>query len=215
MAINPLPDAIKVRNGSFRFIDTANISRTLGRAVDAEVVPYPYWTADYDLVPLEDEDFGRYESFLIKHRVGRNHFLAYKTYRPRPLRMDAGVPLTGVKAIGGAFDGTAAMDAVIDSLNVTISGLPANFELIEGDMVDFQENADIRTLHMIGADATADANGVVSIVLDNPIYNNIITTAATVNFEKASCLMQINEQPDQQRGVRFGSGSFNGVEIPV
>lgn len=212
--IRQLPPSIRNRDQSFRFVETARVSRTRGRVVDAEVVPFPYWMADFDLPPLESEDFGRYESFIIKHRIGRDYFRAFKTYRPRPLKMDNRVPLSGVKANSSApFDGTCVIDNIIDPMNLTISGLPSSFVFTEGDMVELRESESVISLHMVAEDAVSGSDGSVQLEFNNPIHENVISEAATVNLEKASCLMQINEQPEQSRGLKFGEASFTAIEI--
>lgn len=210
-----LPSAVRVRDQTFRFNQSAEVSRSRGRYVQAKADPFSYWSASFDLVPLLEDDYGRFVSFTMKVRAGVGFFRGYNTGRPRPLAEDAGVALSGTRAGGGAFDGTATIAAITDSLTVSLSGLPAGFKLLEGDMIEFAETSERLSLHMIAEDVTADGSGDVDITLNNPLDTENFTTSGTANLEKPSCIMQIFNPPDHSKGVRFGSGSFEAQEFPL
>lgn len=210
-----LPPAVKVRDQSFIWNQQIEASRTNGRFVDTKADPFPYWTATFDLVPLLEADYGRFLSFTMKARAGYGFFRGYDTGRPRPLAMNTGSVLSGTRALGaGAFDGTATIDAITDSRNITISGLPADFIFTEGDKLEIAASLESLSLHMIGEDAVANSSGVVDLNLNNPIDIQSFDTNSTVNLEKPSCLMQIIEAPSHSKGPKFGTGSFEAQEMP-
>jgi hypothetical protein len=135
-------------------------------------------------------------------------------FRQRPIAHDDGSPLSGTRAGGGAFDGTATLQSITDSRTVVVSGLPASFQFRAGDYVEFAGSASVVSLHRIQEDAQADALGVVTLSIKYSLDLQHFTTASVVNFEKASCLMQID--PGSYSGPKSWADrkpSFSATEV--
>jgi len=204
---------LRVRESSFELIQPSKVVRSRGRFVEAVSEPFSYWKADFQMPQMTELDYGKFLSLTNKVRVGRSFFRAYKTNRKRPLAMDTGVPLSGIRASGGGFDGTATIASISDPKQITVSGLPGQFQITEGDMVELSMSSDTVSLHEIGADAVANSSGVITLQLNNPIFTSVFTAAAVANFERASCLMQIIDAVSHSRGPLLGSGSFSAQEV--
>jgi hypothetical protein len=156
--------------------------------------------------PKRFGDTGKMRSFLAY----RGQFIATDPGICRPAAYPGG-PLSGTKAVGGAFDGSAALNSLSDRLAPVIQGLPANFQFTEGDLIEFRESTLVRSLHTIAADVAANASGVATVGLHWPVPADI-TTSAVVHLEQPSCIMKVT-QKNQPRGARSTSFSFEAVEV--
>ncbi|WP_435371429.1 hypothetical protein [Mesorhizobium liriopis] len=167
--------------------------RMEGRRTETQYVGTPWWTMSLTSEPLYERGRGIMDAFSMSAGDGGECFLAHDVWRPRPIRMDQGVPLSGTKAGGGAFDGTATLQSITNTRTIVVSGLPAGFLLSAGDYVELRMSALKRSLHRILADATASGSGVVTLSIRYGLDTQHFTTAAVVNFEKASCVMQMDQ----------------------
>ncbi len=193
-----MPD-IGIRSVEFDPVQTRFVDRMDGRRSEELVLPTTWWQARYQVDWADRRDFGRLDAFMML-AAGGAVFRAWDPERPRPMAHDNGKPLTGTRAGGGAFTGTATLAAITSPIAVTVSGLPAGFQLRQGDYVEFRMSATIVSLHRIVADATANGSGIVALAIRFPLDTQTFTTAATVNFEKPSCLMKLDQA--SWRGVK-------------
>jgi hypothetical protein len=190
------------------------IERMEGRRTESQSAGTPYWTASYKTTFLSESDMGIMDAFMMQAGDDGETFLGYDVFRPRPILMDTKVPLSGTKAVGGSFNGTAALQEITDSRTIVVEGLPAGFKLSPGDYVEIRMSALLRSLHRIMASATANSGGVVTLSIKYGLDLQHFTTEAVVNFEKPSCLMQID--PGSFSGTKSWSDrrpSFSATEV--
>lgn len=189
-------------------------NRMENRRTEAQSFGTPYWVAKYTAARMTYQEFGLLDAFMMSAGDDGEVFTAYDVFRPRPILMDTGVPLSGTKAAGGAFNGDGVLQSITNALTITISGLPAGFQLSPGDYVEVRKSASIRSLHRIKTAATANSSGVVTLSIKYALDLQNFTLPCTVHFEKPSCLMQID--PGSWSGSKSWasrSPSFSATEV--
>ncbi len=115
---------------------------------------------------------------------------------------------------GGAFNGDAVLQSITSSAAIVVAGLPAGFKLSPGDYVELRMSQLVRSLHRIVENATANASGVVSLSIMFGLDTQHFTTAASVHFEKPSCVMTID--PGSVAAPKSWAGreaSFSATEM--
>lgn len=191
----------------------ALVDRMEGRRTETVRQGTTWWTGSWQSVQLSREDLGRIDAWHMDASDGAV-FRAHDVLRPRPLAHDNGQPLSGTRAIGGAFDGTASLNAIASSRRgATVAGLPANFQLLAGDYIEFRMSAALVSLHMVTADVKAGSNGVAVVAFRYEL-DAAFTVASTVNLEKPACLMQID--PGTYNAPKAGNewvASFTAAEV--
>lgn len=208
-----LPDIVGWEKCKFDPVRTRTVDRMEGRRTEMVSLPTGWWTASYTPGFLFPRDMGKMDAFMMRAGDDGEFFRAYDVFRPRPILMDTGAPLSGVKAGGGAFDGTAELHTITDSRTVVIYGLPAGFQLSPGDYVEFRENSQKSSLHRIQLAATADGAGHVTLSIKYGLDTQNFSTAAIVHFEKPSCLMQIDPGSyDGTKSAKDRRPSFTATE---
>ncbi|WP_048648943.1 hypothetical protein [Nitratireductor soli] len=198
---------------SFRPFSPVLVDRMEGRRTETLRRPTNWWIASWRTVQLTAEELGRMDAWSTVASDGAL-FRAFDVRRPRPMAEDTGQPLSGARAGGGAFDGTATIIEIgADRRSVTIGGLPANFQLKASDYVELRMSALLVSLHWAVADVQASAAGVAVLPIRYGI-DAAFTTAATVNFEKPACLMQLD--PSSYESGMAGTvrqASFSAQEV--
>lgn len=169
-----------------------DVERMEGRFTEAQTFGTPFWKATYKTGWLRYDQYGLMDAFMMTAGDDGETFIAYDAFRPRPIKYDQYVPLSGTKASGGAFNGDAVLRSIIDSRNIVVDGLPAAFQLSVGDYVEVRKSPTVRSLHRITAAATSNGSGVVTLSIKYGLDTGIFTLPCTVHFEKPSCLMQID-----------------------
>ena len=134
-------------------------------------------------------------------------------YRPRP-RAYGSSPLSGTKAGGGAFDGSAVLQDVTSSTEIVVSGLPAGFAFNRGCLIEVNKSASVRSLHRVTADATANGSGVATVFIDLPLNTSVFTSAnSTIQLEKPSCLMMVDPGWSVPKAWSAREASFTATEV--
>lgn len=209
-----LPDIEGWEEVSFDPVVPRSAERIEGRRTEMQRYGTPYWTGTWNTGHLSLIDFGRMDAFMMRAGDDGETFRGYDAFRPRPILMDTGSPLSGVKAGGGAFNGTATLQAILDSRRITVAGLPAAFKLAQGDYVELRMSATLVSLHRVAADATASATGVVTLQIRHWLDLQHFTLASVVNFEKPACLMQIDPGSySAPKSNRTRRASFSAAEV--
>lgn len=185
---------------TFDPVQPRSINRMEGRRTESQKFGTPYWTANYQATWLDKAKFGLMDAFMMQAGDDGETFLGYDVFRPRPIAMDTGSPLSGTKAAGGAFNGDAYLQAITGTTQLNVGGLPAGFILSPGDYVELRMAPLLRSLHRVIAAATSDSGGFVTLEVRHPIDRDHFTSSATVHFEKPSCTMQID------------AGSYSGAK---
>lgn len=210
-----LPDIEGWAEIAFDPVRPRAVDRMEGRRTEGQAIGTAYWTARYVSPYLFRVEYGRLDAFMMRAGDDGEVFRAHDAFRPRPIRQDTGVPLSGVRAGSGAFDGTATLSVITNSRAVTVTGLPAGFLLSQGDYVEFRQSGQ-SSLHRVMADATASAGGSVALSIKYGLDLQNFTTAAVVRFEKPSCLMQIDPGSWQgPKSRRNRTVSFQATEVVV
>lgn len=173
-----------------------------------------YWTAKYRFDFLRREQLGAVDAFMMLAGGDGESFLGFDVSRPRPIAHDEGKPLSGTKAGGGAFDGQAALSGITNSRTIVVSGLPAGFRLSVGDYVEIRQSELVRSLHRITAEAVANGGGIVTLSIRYGLDTGVFSTAATVHFERPSCVMQIDPGSwSASKAMNARTPSFTATEV--
>lgn len=189
-------------------------NRMEGRRTESVGGVTPYWVAKYRFDFLRREHLGMVDAFMMRVGGDGGTFAAYDVSRPRPIAHDTGKTLTGTRAGGGAFDGTAVLEDILSSREVVVAGLPAFFQLSRGDYIEIRQATLVRSLHRIIEDQSANGSGRVTLPIRYGLDTGVFTTDATVRFEKASCLMQIDAGSwSASKAMSARTPSFTATEV--
>lgn len=196
-------------------VSPANVSMMEGRRSEVMASLTPYWVASYKTGTLTREQSGLFDAFLMKADArGGFTFLAYDPWRPRPIAMDTGKPLSGTKSGGGAFTGQAVLQTISNSRQVVIAGLPAGFKLLPGDYIEFRKSLLIRSMHRVMEPATATNFGVVTVSILYGLDTQIFTTSAAVHFEKPCTVMMMDPgSSSAPKSLNNREISFSATEV--
>ncbi|KRD56476.1 hypothetical protein [Ensifer sp. Root278] len=195
-------------------IQPRNSDQMEGRRTESQTFGTPYWVASYVTRPLLRPEFGVMDAFMMQLDDNGQTFLAHDVFRPRPLAHDTGLPLSGTKAGGGAFNGDAVLQAITNPTTIVVSGLPAGFRLSAGDYAEIRKSQLVRSLHRIIAPATANGSGVATLTIRYGLDTGVFNTTCTVHFEKPSCTMQIDPGSyDGKKSWANRSPSFTATEV--
>lgn len=157
--------------------------------------------------------FGLFDAFIMKADARGKPLLAHDVFRPRPIAMDTGAPLSGTKAGGGPFNGDVFFQAV-SANTLYLGGLPAGFIFTAGDYVEVRASVLKRSLHRIIEPTVSDANGFATVEIMYPLDTQNFNATCTGHLETPSCLMMID--PGSVTAPKsWGSreGSFSATEI--
>lgn len=208
-----LPNIVGWEECSFDPVVPRSVDRMEGRRTEGVRLGQPYWRASFTPGRLKFFDYGKMDAFMMTAGDGGEVFRAYDVFRPRPMRHDTGQPLSGNRAGGGAFDGTATLAAIINSLTISVSGLPAAFWLSDGDYVELRKG-NASSLHRIRGDAIATAGGTVTLSIRYALDLQNFDVSSQVRFEKPSCLMQIDPGSyDAKKSKSSRRPSFTAEEV--
>ena len=211
-----LPDILGWTSVEFDPIRPRDTDRMEGRRTEGQIFGTSWWAASYSAPFLGEIDFGKMDAFMMTAGDSGEVFRAYDPFRPRPIAWmlaNGAAPLGGNRAGGGAFNGTATITART-ATTLIISGLPADFQFRAGDYVEVVKSATVISLHRVMADVQGSAGGVVTLAIRYALDLQTFTLPLTANFEKPSCLMQID--PASYRGPKAWSSrnpSFSAQEV--
>lgn len=213
MAVLAFP-ALDFTEFDMRPVNTRVANTMLDRATETADFGTPYWRLfNAQSNHLEPDQIDEAEAFLTAASKGGNVFVCHDVFRPRP-RAYGSTPLSGTKAGGGAFDGSAELTTVTSSTEIVVSGLPAGFALNRGCLVEVNKSSTVRSLHRVMADATANGSGVVTLNIDFPLDTGVFTTAnSTIQFEKPSCLMMVDPGWSVPKAWSARVASFSATEV--
>lgn len=110
----------------FTPVSPVSANRMEGRRTEVQAFATPYWTAKFSTGTLLPKQSGLFDAFMMKADARGTTFLGYDVWRPRPIAMDTGAPLSGTKAGGGAFNGQVFFQSV-SANTLYLGGLPAGF----------------------------------------------------------------------------------------
>lgn len=186
-----LPSSIGFTEYDLSPVRTKDMAMMEGRRSEEAESGTPYWTLSATTGHLENSQYDELQAWLMDVSDGGGCFLAYDVFRPRP-RAYGDVPLSGMRAGGGAFDGTATLDARTNARQATVSGLPAGFVINRGCNIGFRRSSLIRSLHVVTKAVTANASGVAVVEFRYGLDAMFVPTGTTVDFEKPACVMTLD-----------------------
>lgn len=197
-------------------VNTQEVSQLIDRGTETADFGTPYWHLKTARTPkLLRGEIDIAETFLQLASIGKTLFECHDIYRPRPSAY-GGSPLSGVKAGGGAFDGTAVLEEVTDSRTIVVSGLPAGFAVNLSCHVEIRKSQTERSLHRVTAAAAADAGGEVTLSIAFALDTGVFTAAnSIVNFEKPSCLMRLDPGSSVPKSRNNQRTRFSAMEAFV
>lgn len=207
-----LPEAIGFEEFDLAPVRTRDTAAMEGRRTETAESGTPYWRLRASTQYLEDEPYDEMDAWLMDASDGGQCFLAHDIFRPRP-RAYGDVPLTGTRAGGGAFDGTAILDTVTSARQVTISGLPEGFVINRGCNIGFRRSAAVRSLHRVTEAAAADSLGVAVVKFRFGLDPLFVPTGTVVDFEKPACVMQMDPDFTAPKGWSSRRVTFNAIEV--
>lgn len=194
-------------------IDTRFTSPMEDRANETARFGTPFWRLFRAMTgKLTYGETDTADAFFQSASKGGTWFLCHDVYRPRP-RAYGATPLSGTKAGGGAFDGTAVLAAVTNSQTINVSGLPAGFMINKSALVEIRKSDFVRSLHRVMVAATANGAGTVTLSIEFPLATGVFTTGnSIVNFERPSCLMQLGTDFSLPKSQSNRRASFTAME---
>lgn len=224
MASAPLsvPTGIRFGEWTLAMVHTRDASMLEGRRLETADFGTPYWSLTAKTQGMTISQADEFEDFLFRAMRPGATFVCPDLYRKRP-RPYGEVPLTGTKALGGAFNGDADVHSIQNSRQVTIEGLPANFLINRGALIEFRNSALVRSLHRVTTAVQSmggyvlpgyvepgyvlpfgDGKAVVNF--EPPLNTGVFTTSSTAHLEKPSCIMMLTgyDMPKAQ-GSRVAS----------
>jgi hypothetical protein len=206
--------ALSFTEFDMRPVVTKTVGAMIGRTTETAEFGTTYWrlfaarTGYLSLNQVDD-----LSAFLLACSRGGATFSCYDYFRQRP-RAYGNTPLSGTKAIGGAFNGSAVLQTVTNSRTIVVSGLPANFVVNRGCLVEVRKSLLTRSLHMVMANATASAGGIVTLTIDVPLNTTVFTTLnSTIQFERPACLMLLNPEYQLPKAINERFLSFDAIEV--
>lgn len=205
-----MPDGSRFAEWTMMLVHSRDVSILEGRRMESADFGTPYWKLTARTAAMTIAKADAFENFLFRASRGGATFVCPDFYRKRP-RAYGETPLSGTKAIGGAFNGDATVQAITNSRQVTVAGLPAGFILKAGDLIEFNKTALVRSLHRIIADVTSGGGGTAAVQFEPPLNTAIFTTAATVRFEMPSCVAMLTDY-ELPKGAGAKQASFTATE---
>lgn len=193
-------------------VRTKDVAMMEGRRSEEAESGTPYWTLAATTGDLTEERYDEFQAWLMDVSDGGGSFLAYDVFRPRP-RAYGDQPLSGTRAGGGAFDGTATLDAVTNARQVTVSGLPAGFIINRGCNIGFHRSSLVRSLHIVTEDVAANGSGIAVVKFRYGLDPLFVPTGTTVDFEKPACVMTLDPGIATPKAWRSRRVSINAQEV--
>lgn len=194
-------------------ISPASANRMEGRRTEVQAFGTPYWTAKFSTGTLLPAQSGLFDAFMMKADARGTTFLAYDVWRPRPIAMDTGAPLSGTKAAGGAFNGDVFFQSV-SATALNLGGLPAGFIFSPGDYIEVRKTALIRSLHRIVEPSVASAGGFATVQIMYALDTQNFPSTCTGHLEKPACLMMIDPGSAQApKSLGSRETSFTATEV--
>lgn len=186
----------------------------------------PLWIGTWTLDVVGPDESDAFRSFKDQMRGQTRRFLGQDLTRPFPKAYPAGFAGM-VRAGGGAFDGTAtswseAIAADGDS-QVTLNGLPVDFELGIGDYIGFQWAATETSVAGLTWHACVRvaiggvANGLGSVVVtSNPAIPSAVPVGAIAYLNNPKCVMALVTDQTKLEAIgrrnAIGGGQIVGVQ---
>ena len=181
-----------------------------GKAVNLSRVTDPIWKFNIrtGLLDLSTEKI--WSSWKKSLNGGFTSFLAYDVKR----QYLGGYPnATQPSDVYATWNGTAAVDDVGNSGQLTVSQLPANYQAKIGDRVALEQSGYIGYYEIL-EDATADGSGDLIVTVSPFLHTGVFDENAIARFWRPKCKLIIDWQSYVESGRQEPSPiSFVGYQI--
>lgn len=198
----------------FDYAPLGELSRTQAGAITfQERMGGSLWQLAMTTKPLNETDYGRWHAWFLSLRGGQYSFKGRDPRRCYPIAYGVGVLGLTVAGTGLPFSGACQVTAVSGS-TISLSGLPANYQMGVGDYVSFDWLGGRALVKALEA-ATGNSAGVLSGVTVGPWQRTGGTLPASATVVKAWCLMR--PKPGSWSGERQGFEpiSFEAIQTLV
>lgn len=211
-----LPDTTKIASCVLEQGRNVTRSPTVGGAVQRVELASPLWSISYETVPLVESDGEAWAAWLASLRAGAKLFKAVMPLRRYALAYRSGYGGLTRAGTATAFDGTATVSAVGGSLDtLTLSTLPAAFQLKAGDLLSLGYASGAQGFHRIVEGATASGAGAATVTIE-PTLKASGASGRTVQL----LLPWFKAALDGEGQVRWSQGriarvSFRAIQVAV
>lgn len=191
----------------FDLLYRQELSRQANGVTRAKDLGSPIWSASYQSINFETEEFDYWRARLKALEGGLKTFMAWPLFRPWPIAYPRGSWPTG-----SSWDGTGTVGAVGATRNsISLSGFPEGYQVSVGDYLRIGE----RDLHQVMEARTVTAAGNTSLFEVRPHIWPGVSAGAAVSVVRPHCIMMLvpgslTTSADPQTG--WGMVSFQGVE---
>jgi hypothetical protein len=189
------------------------INQSRGRVTQVLERADPRWRFSATYAPMERAAFQALQAWLLTTEGSLVQVLVHDAMQPYPLLYPRAVLEALTRASGGAFDGTATVNA-LGPTTVQLGSLPAGFKLSAGDYVGLAEGGKYGLVKVV-EDKTASGIGNVTLDVRPRFQTKFFTTAAQAHLVRPACLMTLD--PGSVSAARTAGRrspiSFSGVQF--
>jgi|GEM_PF-488431 len=187
---------------------------------------WPLWLAEFEIDRSDPESADLWRAFFARLRGRIRRFYCWDVTRPFPLKYRGG--FAGLsRAGGGAFDGAAlgwSQTILADGdARITLTGLPAGFEISTGDYIGWRWDAAgaaagnmmRRTLARAVLPATANASGQAQVTVEPPLNTALVPSGAIAHLDHPRCVMQLVPEESSLGPIGTGRALGGGTIIAI
>ncbi len=211
LSLAQFQDKIKISVAEFFPFEPRHIDRTASGAILSASIGSGAWRGSF-VLPRRSRlatNVAEVEALLsILDRTGAS-FLVYNPSRTHPYADPDG------SILGAATPQIASLDAG-DARAMSLSGLPANYQLTAGDMLGYTYGSSPTryALHRLVSDVQADGTGATALFEVTPLIQPAVTTGAAVTLIKPvmKAIMEPNPGYGAHRPVATDGARFTFVQ---
>lgn len=168
-----------------------------GSVLNRTQVADPVWRGTFDTWTLVQRPRAEWGAWKDSLGGGLRTFLASDSRKRAPL---AYADAISANDIAEGWDGTAVVEDLEDGGVLTLSGLPAYYEITAGDRIGLEEGSPTRYgYYSIIEGAAADEAGDVVVTVSPSLHRAIFTTAAVARLWRPVCELVIDAQSWQDQ----------------
>jgi len=211
LALTDFQERLKISVSQLVINTPLQIDRTSSGVPLPAQLGEPVWRGSFSLPPTNDRsNAARIDALLsVLDTLGAS-FLVYDPSKTHPAADPTGALLGAATPVISALDGT-------DARIMSVSGLPANYQLRGGDLIGWQYGSSPTryALHRLVSDIKATALGVAASFQVTPPIQPGVTTGAAVTLIKPVIKARLEPNPGYgvQRPVVSEGPQFSFVQI--